>query len=80
MLNSDKKKVNNPSVIIRPVSIDKNEQRNEIIQIELDEVNSIRMVPILNYIFFDKDSSSLSPRYSALNKKESYSFNTSNLF
>lgn len=80
LLNTDKKKVNNPSVIIRPVSIDKNEQRNEIIQIELDEVNSIRMVPILNYIFFDKDSSSLSPRYSALNKKESYSFNTSNLF
>lgn len=74
------KKLDTPKVIIRPISIDKNEKRQERNEVIIDEVKSIRMVPLLNYIFFERDSSSMPIRYSTLNKKESYSFNSNKLF
>ncbi len=76
----EEKKSDTPTVIIRPISIDNNNKRQDRNEIIIDEVKSIRMVPLLNYIFFDKDSSSLPIRYSRLDKKESYTFNSSNLF
>ncbi|MFA7326456.1 MAG: OmpA family protein [Candidatus Kapaibacterium sp.] len=74
------KKSDTPKVIIRPITIDKNDKRQDRNEVLIDEVKSIRMVPLLNYIFFEKDSSSMPIRYSTLNKKESYSFNSNNLF
>jgi outer membrane protein OmpA-like peptidoglycan-associated protein len=73
-------KTDTPKVIIRPVTIDKNDKRQDRNEVVIDEVKSIRMVPLLNYIFFDKDSTAMPIRYSTLNKKESYSFNSNNLF
>jgi hypothetical protein len=78
--NIEEKKTDTPKVIIRPITVDKNNKRQARNEVIIDEVKSIRMVPLLNYIFFEKDSSSLPIRYSTFNKKESYSFNSNNLF
>lgn len=78
--SQDIKKIETPKVIIRPISIDKNNNRQDINEIVIDEVKSIRMVPLLNYIFFERDSSNLPIRYSVFNKKESYKFSSNNLF
>lgn len=78
--NIEEKKTDTPKVIIRPITVDNNNKRQERNEVIIDEVKSIRMVPLLNYIFFEKDSSSLPIRYNTFNKKESYSFNSNNLF
>lgn len=67
-------------IVLKPVSTDENKKHQDKLEIVLDEVKSLRMLPILNYVFFDKDSSSLPIRYSLLTKKDSYNFNTNNLF
>lgn len=67
-------------IVLKPVSSDENRKHQDKTEIVLDELKSLRMLPILNYVFFDKDSSSLPIRYSLLTKKDSYKFNTNNLF
>ncbi len=78
--NIDGKMTETPKVIIRPITIDKNNKRQTRNEVIIDEVKSLRMVPLLNYVFFEKDSSSLPIRYSTFNKKESYNFSSNNLF
>lgn len=78
--NIEEKKTDTPKVIIRPVTIGQDNKRQDRNEVIIDEVKSIRMVPLLNYIFFEKDSSNLPVRYSTFNKKESYNFNSNNLF
>lgn len=69
-----------PRIIIKPISISIDGKRQDGSQIDLDEVKSIKMTPLLNYIFFDTDSSNIPLRYSLLTKADSHSFNTKNLF
>jgi len=78
--SQDIKKIETPKVIIRPISIDKNKNRKEINEIKIDEVKYIKMIPNLNYKFYERDSSNLPIRYSVFNKKESYKFSSNNLF
>lgn len=78
LLASAKKNI--PRVIISPISVDINGKRQQGGQIDLDEVKSIKMTPLLNYIFFETDSSNIPLRYSLLSKTDSHSFNTKNLF
>lgn len=78
--NVETKKTDPPNVIIRPISVDRNNKRQTRNEVIIDEVKSIRMVPLLNYVFFEKDSTSLPIRYSTFNKKESFNFNSNNLF
>ena len=78
--NVDGEKTNTPKVIIRPVTVDKDNKRQTRNEVVIDEVKSTRMIPLLNYIFFDKDTSALPIRYSSLDKKSSYNFNSNNLF
>lgn len=75
--NNEKDK--STKVIIKPVSSDINNKRQDSNQIVIDELKSIRMVPLLNYIFFDKDSSAISMRYKTFTKKDSYNFHSNNL-
>ncbi|MER3328162.1 MAG: hypothetical protein RIF34_01185, partial [Candidatus Kapaibacterium sp.] len=63
-LNIDEKNSDTPKVIIRPLTIDNNNKRQIRNEVIIDEVKSLRMVPLLNYIFFEKDSSNLPIRYS----------------
>ena len=76
-IKEDEKKTR---IVLKPVSSDENKKHQDRTEIILDEIKSLRMLPILNYVFFDKDSSNLPIRYSLLTKKDSYNFNTNNLF
>lgn len=78
--NVDGKKDDTPKVIIRPVTVDKDNKRQSRNEVIIDEVKSLRMVPLLNYVFFEKDSSTLPIRYSSFEKKDSYNFSSNNLF
>lgn len=75
--NNDKEK--STKVILKPVSSDINKKRQDSNQVVIDQIKSIRMVPLLNYIFFDKDSSAISMRYKTFTKKDSYNFHSNNL-
>lgn len=76
---NDKDKEKSTNVIIKPVSSDFNKKRQDSNQVVIDQIKSIRMVPLLNYIFFDKDSTAISMRYKTFTKKDSYNFHSNNL-
>lgn len=70
----------NPTLIIRPILIDDQENRQEKNFVYINEVKSKRLVPILNYIFFDKDSTKIPIRYSNISNSETKNFNLDSLF
>jgi len=70
----------NPTLIIRPLLIDDKGKRQEKNFVYINEVKSKRLVPVLNYIFFDKDSTKIPIRYSSISNSETKNFNLDSLF
>lgn len=52
----------------------------DIIRIKIEEFLSIKMLPLLNYIFFEHNSASLPERYTKLNESSAKDFSIDNLF
>lgn len=65
---------------IRAVGLNSNNQEIEIPQIQIEEFISNRLDPLLNYIFFDENSSDITTRYYKINKSEINKFDIKNLF
>lgn len=74
------KPIQSTKIIIKPITIGKNKKVQDVNQVELDQVKSKQMIPLLNYIFFEKDSTVLPLRYSSISKKGTLSFDIQNLF
>lgn len=67
------------NIILRPVYVaGKKEIQSNIM--ELEEFNSTRTIPLLNYIFFDHNSFELHDRYFKLEKSEIQNFKGKDLF
>lgn len=66
-------------VFVDAVSVDSNGRINKEPQVRIEDFVSINMRPLLNYVFFDDNSSAIPRRYNQLAKNESSSFETDNL-
>ncbi|MBK9248198.1 MAG: OmpA family protein [Ignavibacteria bacterium] len=47
----------------------------QTVKLQVEEFSSVLMTPLLNYVFFDENSSSIPTRYKSLNSNELTSFN-----
>jgi len=70
----------NPTLIIKPLLINTDGKRQDQNLIYIDEVKSKRLVPLLNYVFFDKDSTNIPIRYSKISRSETINFSLDSLF
>lgn len=66
-------------VFVDAVSVDSNGRINKEPQVRIEDFVSINMRPLLNYVFFDDNSSAIPRRYNQLAKNEASSFETDNL-
>lgn len=64
---------------IKAYGIDKSGNKVMDPEITIEEFSSSVLLPILNYIFFDKDSSTIPKRYAKLTEAETYVYNPSKL-
>ena len=78
--NSGVNQQENPTLIIRPLLVNNEGDRQDKNFIYIDEVKSKRLVPLLNYIFFDKDSTHIPIRYSKISKARTSDFSLDSLF
>lgn len=65
---------------ITAVGVNSDNQEIEIPQIKIEEFISNRLDPLLNYVFFDDNSSEISSRYAKLNRNTTSGFDLKNLF
>jgi len=66
-------------ISVRAVQIDSNNNESNNLFIKVEDFITYNMRPLLNYIFFDENSSSIPNRYIRLDKNETSKFNMNNL-
>lgn len=65
---------------IAAVAVDENGNESSIAKLRVEQFLSSRMHPLLNYVFFDQNSSELPARYKKMNKKEKDNFSLKSLY
>jgi len=68
-----------PKLFITDIYQFRNNQRFDIDQVNIEEVNSREIFPLLNYIFFEQNLSDINERYNLLNESNSDTFNIEEL-
>jgi outer membrane protein OmpA-like peptidoglycan-associated protein len=67
-------------VTIAAVGVDRNGNESPNAKITVEEFRSTRMSPLLNYVFFDENSSMIPVRYKRLSKDEAKNFRIDELY
>lgn len=68
-----------PKIFITDIYQFRNNQRFDIDQVNIEEVNSREIFPLLNYIFFEQNLSDINERYNLLNETNVETFNIGEL-
>lgn len=61
-------------------AVDEKGRESDVTVLKVEEFLGMRMHPILNYVFFDENSSKLPDRYIKLNNEEKYKFSDKQLY
>ena len=62
------------------VAVDENGKESPMAKLKVEQFLTSRMYPLLNYVFFDENSSTLPNRYITLSKSETKDFNVKKLY
>ncbi len=65
---------------VSAVGVDSDNNENPIATLKIEEFLSTNMFPVLNYVFFEDNSSQIPIRYNKIEKSESANFNIKQLF